>query len=134
MAIEFTKDEILEVLKLNDIPIIDNNVNYWFVRTNGGEKFEDFYFGHYIAIAWDKLNDLELLKRSSENSIKDSVKVSYPDEAKPGYIASNISRFVNKMQLDDYVLVPNSSCERIAIGKITSDVYVHEEPLPDFLI
>ena len=64
MNLDLTNDEIQELLAANNIPIINDETNYWFVRTSAGKHFEDFYFGQYIAIGWDKLNDLENSSRA----------------------------------------------------------------------
>ena len=48
MNLDLTNDEIQELLAANNIPIINDETNYWFVRTSAGKHFEDFYFGQYI--------------------------------------------------------------------------------------
>lgn len=126
MEFQITEDEKRELLKSYKIPMIDASTNYWFVRTSAGEHFEDFYFGEYIAIGWDKLNDLDALKCSTKDQIKDEVIKLYSDDSRPGNTAAQILRFVNDVKPGDYILIPNASCERIAIGLVTSDVYLYE--------
>ena len=122
----FTADETLKLLTACGIPVIDTSTNYWFIRTNGGNNFENFYFGEYIAIGWDKIDDLDYIKFCSLNDLKDKIIELYPDDTKPGSTASQIIRFVNDMKIGDYVLVPGANCDRIAIGQITSDAYIYE--------
>lgn len=126
MDFQITESEKKELLKIYDIPIIDDSINYWFVRTSAGEHFEDFYFGEYIAIGWDKLNNLDTLKCTTRESLKDDVIKLYSDDARPGNTAAQILRFVNDIKIGDYILIPNASCERIAIGLVTSDVYLYK--------
>lgn len=71
---QMTLQEAKELLSDANIPIIDNETNYWFVRTSGGENFENFYFGNYIAIGWDKFNDLPLLKEVTHDLLKNKLK------------------------------------------------------------
>lgn len=123
---QLTQSEAEMLLEKADIPIIKNDVNYWFVRTSGGENFENFYFGNYIAIGWDKLNDISAIKEEKADTIKNHVEELYPDESKPGSTASQIIRFVCEMKPGDYVLIPGANCDRIAFGVITSDVYLYE--------
>ena len=43
-----------ELLILENLPPIDvADRNYWFLRTQGGEFFDEFYCNDYIAIGWD---------------------------------------------------------------------------------
>lgn len=127
MKFNLSDSEKRELLNAYSVPIIDNDTNYWFVRTSAGERFEDFYFGQYIAIGWDKLNDLEALKYSTKEQVKDSVAKLYrDDDSRPGNTAAQILKFVNEVKVGDYILIPNASCERIAIGLITSDVYLYQ--------
>ena len=122
----FSKDETLKMLTNCEIPVINPSTNYWFIRTNGGDNFENFYFGQYVAIGWDKINDLDSIKYCSLNDLKDEIIKSYPDDSKPGSTASQIMRFVNDMKIGDYVLVPGANCDRIAIGQITSEPYIYK--------
>ncbi len=127
----FTKEQITineakMLLSQANIPIINDNANYWFVRTSGGDNFENFYFGNYIAIGWDEFNDLEMLRDCPHDVLRTRIEEVYPNDAKPGSTASQIIRFVSQMRLGDYVLIPGANCDRIAFGKITSDVYIYE--------
>lgn len=108
------------------VPVIDADTNYWFVRTNGGENFESFYFGNYIAIGWDKLNNLSALTECPHDLLKKQIEENYPNDTKPGNTASQIMRFVVEMKPGDYVLIPGANCDRIAFGKITSDAYIYQ--------
>lgn len=123
---QYTEHDTQQLLELLNIPIINDDTNYWFVRTNSGTKFEDFYFKNYIAIAWDRLNDLEFIKEGHNDLLKQQVEQAYPQETKPGSIASQIMRFVNEMKIGDYVMIPGTNCDRIAFGQITSDIYLYE--------
>ena len=121
-----TIEEAKLLLQTANIPIIDDNVNYWFVRTNGGENFENFYFGNYIAIGWDKFNDLEQIQEMGHDILREQIEVTYPDDTKPGSTAAQILKFISGMKIGDFVLIPGTNCDRIAFGKITSDAYVYE--------
>lgn len=122
---QFTKSELTEILSTCGIPIIDKSVNYWFVRTNGGINFENFYFNKYVAIGWDKISTLDSIKNLSFDDLKATVEELYPKETKAGSTASQIRRFVCEMKIGDYVLIPGINSDRIAIGIISSDVYIY---------
>ena len=123
---QITLEEAKCILENANIPLIPDNTNYWFVRTSSGNNFESFYFGHYIAIGWDKLNNLTTIKESEHDLLKKKIEDLYPQDTKPGSTASQIIRFVNLMKPGDYVLIPGSNCDIIAFGRITSDAYIYE--------
>ena len=60
------QQDIINILEELNIPVIENDVNYWFIRTNSGDKFQDFYFGNYVAIGWDKFNNIRSEEHTSE--------------------------------------------------------------------
>lgn len=64
------ENDIKAILSNADIPIIDEDVNYWFLRTSGGANFENFYFGNYIAIGWDDINDFSLITPKQFDTLK----------------------------------------------------------------
>lgn len=109
-----------------NITTIDDNTNYWFIRTDSGNKFEDFYFGNYVAIGWDKFNDIEYIKNTKHDDLKFEVEKQYPEEKKPGSIAGQLHKFVNDIKIGDFVLIPSANCDRIAFGKITGNVEIYE--------
>ena len=67
--------------------------NYWLVRTNGGQYFEDFYFDNYIGIEWDEIVSADY---SDIESLKLQVEEHYPKEIRSGYVASQIDKFVRE--------------------------------------
>ena len=123
---QFTSEEAKSILQKANIPIIEDNVNYWFVRTSGGENFESFYFGNYIAIGWDKFNDLHEIQTMEHDTLRKQIEIVYPDDTKPGSTAAQIIKFVSGMKIGDYILIPGTNCDRIAFGRITSDAYIYE--------
>lgn len=113
------QQDIIKILHEIETPIIDDDVNYWFIRTNGGEKFEDFYFGKYVAIGWDKCNDIEHIKVTKQEDLKLEIERTYTkeEESRPGSIAAQLKNFVNEIKINDIILIPSSNCDRIAAWK-----------------
>lgn len=114
-----------KLLRQLHIDWISKNRNYWFVRTNGGQYFEDFYFDGYIGIEWD-----EIVSTNYENieSLKLEVETYYPKETRPGYVASQIDKFVKEFKKGDIVIIPNKNSKIFAIGEIEEDgIYIAEE-------
>ncbi len=128
-------DKLYDQLK---IPKIDER-NYWLVRSNGGEYYEDFFLHKYIAIAWDYIS-LAIMNNKNEEEIKaiiDLNEKSQPtkselteDELNAGVVTTiynKIYRFTKDFKIGDVVLVPSKNSEFISIGIIESEVY--EDPL-----
>jgi hypothetical protein len=90
-------------------------VYYWFVRTNGGKYYKDFYENNYIGICWNEITNLNEIRKSDKDQLRELIKTTYPDEERPGAIATNISRFVKEMEIGDYVLVPSEGSDVISL-------------------
>ena len=62
-----TLDSMKEFLKNNNVHIqnIDDKRNYWFVRTDGGNYFDAYISGSYVALGW---NDVPLTEPDSKGS------------------------------------------------------------------
>lgn len=122
------QQDIIDILHKLDIPVIGDEVNYWFIRTNGGDKFADFYFGKYVAIGWDKFNDIEHIRNTKQEDLKIEIERTYTkeEEARPGSVAAQLKNFINEIKIGDIILIPSSNCDRIAFGKIISEAYLYE--------
>lgn len=126
LVIDYIKD--IEVLKNLGVDVIPTNRNYWFVRTQNGTYYDDFLNENFIGIEWDKICDLDFLKRSNEDDIRVEVVKHYPKSKRPGYPAGQIDRFVNQMKKGDIVLVPSKSSLWISFGEILeNDIYIDDE-------
>lgn len=142
---------IKELLK---IPSINESRNYWMVRTNGGDYFDDFSLHQYIAIAWDTIT-LSILNNHDEDYVKlliDSLEKSNPtneddedDESldidsknkgkgKITSIYNKIHKFVFELNIGDIVLIPNKNSEKILIAEIAGQPYEDSSYLEKYLV
>lgn len=126
------------------IPKIDER-NYWLVRSNGGEYYDDFFIHKYIAIAWDYIS-LAIMNNKNEGEIKaiiDLNEKSQPtknelteEELNAGVVTTiynKIYRFTKEFKTGDVVLVPSKNSEFISIGIIESEVYEDPSYIIDYL-
>lgn len=138
---ELNKDLLYQQLK---IPKVDER-NYWLVRSNGGEYYEDFFIHKYIAIAWDYV-DLNTMNKKTEDEIKaliDLNEKSLPtktdlteEELNAGIVTTiynKIYRFTKEFNIGDVVIVPSKNSEFISIGIIESEVFEDTKYLSDYL-
>lgn len=124
-------DELLE-----KIPNIDSEADYWYIRTQGGRYYTDFNLNSYIGIGYNTIS-LEDIKGCSGNQdslrqlILDSKaenESNENDESQPGRIAGTLNRFVNKLSINDFVIIPSKSADNLLVGRITGDVYEVDDP------
>ncbi|MBU5451290.1 hypothetical protein [Acetivibrio sp. MSJd-27] len=119
---------IEKILKDNGVEIVTEEINYWFVRTNAGRYFQRFFYENYIAIGWDEISDIDFIKNNNPDELKKVVENIYPKERekRPGLITTYLKQFVEKMNINDIILIPSENSNTILFGKITSDVYLYE--------
>ncbi len=100
--------------------------NYWFVRTDYGKLFDDFYFGGYIAIGWDYLTLYEF-RNTDEYRIKGKMAefekvdlTKFQGKIKISAAYNKIRTFTN-LRKDDIVIIPSRNSDRLGFGRILDD-------------
>jgi hypothetical protein len=101
---------------------ISDSCNYWLVRTDGGNLFNPFVSNNVISLGYSliTLEDIYASVGESEEitytNIRTIAEEKYPEHERPGLIASQILRFAFGISKGDYVIIPDLSTERVAIG------------------
>ena len=117
---------ILEQLRIN---IFSENRSYWFLRTQAGTYFDEFYFNNYIGIEWDDIVDSSI---ENIEAMAQIVSKKYPQETRTTYVAGQIMKFIHSFKKGDIVLIPNKDSKIIAFGEILEDnIYVSDEGISD---
>ena len=100
---------------------------------NGGLYAEAGRLNGFVAIGWEKLNDLSsILEEKSEEKALDELKELYRDiypedsEVTVGLNCSQILTFILKMNRGDIVITPSNGS--VFIGEIISDYYYEDPP------
>jgi restriction system protein len=108
---------------VEQIPVIDSGRQYWFIRTNGGEFFDDFLNTGSVGIGYNlvRLAKLNEFKRASSQTsfIASEVKEAYPDHTNANQVAGLLSRFLFEMKAGDIVVMPSESSWNYAFGEVT---------------
>lgn len=116
-----------DLSELINFQTIDEDKHYWMVRTVGGMYFDEFVASSYVAIDWDKIDDVALIMSKDEDKIKKLVSEEYPEDKKPGHAARQIIKFVTEMKSGDIVLIPSDSSLKICIGELSEDnIYISD--------
>lgn len=112
---------IYSLCRENGISVINDEVNYWFVRSDGGSLFGEFRIGGYVGILWNRIDSLSEIKAENEKSLVDQFKVLYPDTTRPGNIFKYHDILLNQMKKGDIVLVPSENSQTFLVGYIDGD-------------
>lgn len=117
---------------LDKVDKIDGDINYWFVRTNYGEHFDQFTKGNYIAIAWDyfTLNEIETNDEGYiRNKIATQEKFDPENSRDKGKLTSAYHKIRTFLDLkkNDIILVPSKNSDRLAFGRVVDEKAYEEK-------
>ena len=108
--------ELLNNANVSVNEIVDNR-NYWFVRTEGGDYYDDFLVNDYISIGWDNVPCVEKDKQT-DSLIKQISDLGY---GQPRRVLNQVYRFFKEMKKGDVVVIPSTSSHDFAFGYLEED-------------
>ena len=127
------REQDKQILKSMGIDVFSEERQYWLIRTQGGEYYNDFRNENFVGIEWDEISDLKMINKRDEEALKSEVLHYYPKTNKPGYPVNQILKFAHNMSKGDIVLIPSENSNWISIGEILDDnMYIYEEDEEDF--
>lgn len=111
--------------ELFDIPEIDIDRNYWFIRSNSGEYWGDFKNFSFVAIGHNNYTYEQIIEAEKNGKIELLRKQIETDEEtkRPGLTINQIKNFYEKIQEGDVVVTPSKESQYISFGIITSEAY-----------
>lgn len=141
--------QIEELGNIFNIPVVSESQQVWFLRTSGGDYYDDFRYNNYVAIGWDKIPSEWIDKRTSvsktddinvtnsisivdetrplsalsEKEFKNRVSYLYPEEKRPGLVYGQLNSFYNVMRVGDWIVIPSKSTQDLTIGILGDIVY-----------
>jgi len=107
------------------IPVIEDEVNYWMVRTSGGKFYDQFLSNSKIAMGSDYITPENVIKFSAKR--EEFFKAISPviqantDSERPGLTASQFYRFYYEIKRNDIVIIPSESSQFLSIGRVVDD-------------
>ncbi len=109
---------------IDKIDVIDTDKNYWFVRTDSGEYYQNYLEGGFIAIGWNyiTIQDLKELD-GTEHKVRNKIALmenldivnSSKDKGKVTTILNKLRAFRN-LNVGDIIIIPNENSQRLAFG------------------
>ena len=121
---EVTEANLISAALEYTIRNIDENKKFWMVRTKKGFFFEEFIADKFVALGWNTITKETDFGKSQEENLKDSIKNWYGDSRPAGAI-NKCKSFIFDIQVGDYILIPSSGSEKIAIA-IAGEYYEDE--------
>lgn len=116
---------------------IDPSRKYWLVRTYGGRYYEEFIKKQIIALGWDEIDNISLIKGSAANEAtskelklkveQEYFKNSANKQNRSTYISEQIRTFVNEIKTSDIVVIPSANSSLVTFGQVESDVFLQED-------
>jgi len=108
----------------DQIPVISERSNYWFVRTEGGRYYKDFIESGVIAIGYNEVPYSSIIASRTNDGydyrilsgiIRDLFKQK---ERRPNLAASQILKFTYDIKKGDIVLIPTYNSHKITWGRV----------------
>lgn len=109
---------------------MDSEKHYWFLRTMGGNFFEEFYNDGFVAIGYDEIlmkNLRDLPERDDEARAMLKVLLDTRNRdltlAQTAKAAGQILKFYREMNKGDVVVIPGYQSKYFAFGIVESELY-----------
>ncbi|MBO3100256.1 MULTISPECIES: hypothetical protein [Gelidibacter] len=124
----------IEIQKaIEKVRIVDSDRSYWFIRTYGGEMFEDFITNSYVGVGLNSVpfKYLEEYKKDSAESFE-RIKMyiekntDYKDGSATNW-TNQLINFHHEIRRGDLVVIPNKNSSYFHIGTVESDIYVADD-------
>lgn len=116
-------DKVVSESRTNEGPAI------WVVRAgSGGAYASDFEASGYVAFASSPACDLSGYAR---DGIREALTREHPEDSAGRFKAnaSQLHRFINEVQVGDYVITPDAGTRELLIGKIAGEYEFFAEPV-----
>ncbi|WP_184544125.1 hypothetical protein [Mucilaginibacter sp. FT3.2] len=118
----------------DSITKIEPDKGYWFIRTDSGQHFEEFYVNGYIGIGWnyitaDNIKNLSISEFKEKIALNEKLDMSVKkSKGKVTAIYNKIKRF-QELKKNDLVIIPSRSSSRFAFGIVEeSGIYIESDP------
>jgi len=116
----------------NSVTEIKPSKGYWFVRTDSGQHFEEFYREGFIGMGWNYItvNDIKNLSVSAfKDKIAINEKLDMSIKKSKGKVTAIYNKIIRFQQLKkgDLVIIPSHGSSRFAFG-IIEDSIIENDP------
>ncbi|MDU4728323.1 hypothetical protein [Clostridium sp.] len=107
-------------MNILNVANIDNEKNFWLVRTKKGFFYNEYISKSFIALGWNTI-DANVLKRTKtkedEKKLKSDISEKYKAKL-AGQIYNKCRRFVEEIKDGDIVMIPSANNEQITFAEV----------------
>ena len=119
-----TPSSLLDILNNMGLPayFVDSNRHYWFIRTQAGSYFDEFFLDGFVGIGHEDVPCVAESDRTTEliSRIRDN-------HAQATRVLNQVYKFCNEIKKGDVVIIPSASSARFAFGYVMDDMVYAEE-------
>lgn len=125
-------EELYELLEAIGLPVtkISGDRHYWFIRTQGGSYFDEFFLDEFVGIGHEDVPCMPEDKRTDQ--LIDQVKERHPQATR---VLNQVYKFCKEIHVGDVVIIPSASSAMFAFGYILDEqiytVEVSQEDIED---
>lgn len=101
---------------------VDDTRHYWFIRTQGGSYFDEFFLDNFVAIGHEDVPCVPEDRRTDQ--LVDTLKEAHPQTTR---VLNQVYRFCKEIRKGDIVIIPSAASAHFAFGYITDDEAYKEE-------
>lgn len=112
--------DLYALLRNEGLPIFEINKtrHYWFIRTQGGSYFDEFFLDEFVGIGHEDVPCVKEDERTEE--LLERVKIKHPQATR---VLNQVYKFCKEMHKGDIVIIPSTSSAQFAFGYIEDDDY-----------
>lgn len=119
--ITYVSENIDSIINDLNIQIINPERRYWLIRAGEkGKFFNEFYTRGFTGIGYG-IDDLDLLKNSTKEELKDLIAEKFPKEKQPGHIAGKLYNFFHEIKQGDIIIMPSAGRKKVAFGVVSDN-------------
>lgn len=107
---------------------VGTTINYWMIRTMGGDYYDAFIDNDYIAIGYNdiplqKITELPQDQKIAIRQLKGYIAEHHQMIENPGHVASQLYRFCSVLEEGDILVLPGRNSFRMAVCCVAGPVY-----------
>lgn len=114
---------LMAILEDIGLPIytVDINRHYWFIRTQSGSYFDEFFLDGFVGIGHEDVPCVAEENRTDQ--LVESIKINHTQATR---ILNQVYKFCMEIQKGDIVVIPSKASAKFAFGYVTDDTMYTE--------
>lgn len=106
--------ELLKSFNSFEIPKINDDINFWMIRTKQGFFYDEFVKDSFIALAWNIIDNRTDF--TNTDILSKTIKSYYPEVKRPKTVINKCMHFILDVKEGDIILIPSKGTSYISIA------------------